>query len=347
MIDEIIVDEFPSRESEAASDAGVATSRHHGLWAIVLAGGEGVRLRPLVRQVFGDDRPKQYVPLLGSDTLLAQTLNRVALEVPAERTVVVTMTQHAGYMADELSRRPRPRVIAQPCDRGTVAAILYPVHRIAREDSEATVAVFPSDHLVVAEAPFMAHVAEVARWIDRNPRWTVLLGAQPTSPEVEYGWIEPAQYLDELSSGPVRAVRAFCEKPSLSMARAYLASGHLWNTSVIVAKVSALLELGRAQLPNVEDRLARIQRFVGTPDEAAAVRQAYELLPKANFSRTILEASAATLAVSRLPRVGWSDLGSPRRVIEAIGQLPVAPGWATGLIESLRDVGSRPAGHGE
>jgi mannose-1-phosphate guanylyltransferase len=334
--DEIALDDSLPRELTRRREAGSPTLRHQGLWALVLAGGEGVRLRPLVRRVFGDDRPKQYAPLLGPDTLLTQTLNRVGLEVPAERTVVVTMAQHAGYIADELGRRPRPQVIAQPCDRGTVAATLYPVHRIARVDPDATVAVFPSDHLVVAEAPFMKHVAEVARWVDRHPQWTVLLGAQPTCPEVEYGWIEPAAYLDELGGGPIRAVRAFREKPSVAAATAYLADGHLWNTSVIVARAAALVDLGRAHLPDVHDRLARIQEFEGTPDEPAAIRQAYELLPKANFSRSILEASAADLAVSRLPRVGWSDLGSPRRVMEAIGQLSLPPAWATGLIDALR-----------
>jgi len=299
------------------------------VWAIVLAGGEGVRLRPLVRRVFGDDRPKQYAALLGAQSLLCQTLDRVSLLVPAERTLVVTMAQHAGYVAREFAQRQRPVVVAQPCDRGTVAAILYPAHRIAWTAPDATVAVLPSDHLVGSDAAFMAHVGEIAQWVDRHPEQTVLLGAQPTSPEVEYGWIEPAGYLGEVASGPIHAVRKFWEKPSLVTASAGLAAGHLWNTSVVVAKVSTLLALGRAGLPDAADRLARIRAFVGTPDESAAVHQAYQLLPRANFSRAILEACPDRLVVSRMPPVGWTDLGSPRRVVEAASLLSAPPAWAS------------------
>jgi mannose-1-phosphate guanylyltransferase len=328
MIDGIALDEQPPRELGQTMESGPASSGHQDLWAIVLAGGEGARLRPLVRQVFRNDRPKQYARLLGPQSLLAQTLERVGLQIPIQRTMVATMFQHAAYLAEEFTRRARPIVVTQPCDRGTVAGILYPAHRIAWEDPEATVAVFPSDHFVAEEATFMAHVAEVGQWIDRNPDRTVLLGAQPTAPEVEYGWIEPGEYLGEVGSGPIRTVREFWEKPSLSAAHACLGTGHLWNTSVIVAKVSTLLELGRARLPDVDDRLARIRKFAGTWDEAAAIYQAYELLPKANFSRAILEACPTRLAVSQLPQVGWSDLGSPRRVMEAVARLSPPPDWA-------------------
>ena len=82
-------------------------------WAIVLAGGDGVRLRPLVRRLFGDERPKQFIPLLGPASLLRQTLDRVERLVPPERTVVVSRVEHAGHIARELSGRSRPRVLLQ------------------------------------------------------------------------------------------------------------------------------------------------------------------------------------------------------------------------------------------
>jgi mannose-1-phosphate guanylyltransferase len=300
-------------------------------WAVVLAGGEGMRLRSLVRQVLGDDRPKQYVRLLGPRTLLRQTLDRVSLAIPDKRTLVVTVRQHAGYISEELGGSPHPIVLAQPLDRGTAAGVLYPAHWIAWRNPEATVAVFPSDHFLLGEASFMAHVAEVAAWVDMQPDRLVLLGAQPTSPEVEYGWIEPDESLGDLSTGPIRAVRQFWEKPAVARARACLKAGHLWNTSVLVAKVAALVQAGWQALPELSDRLARIEPFVGTPEEADAVRQAYELMPKANFSRAVLEACPEALAVSRLPRIVWSDLGSPHRLMEALTRMRIRPEWASGF----------------
>ncbi|MGH7385395.1 MAG: sugar phosphate nucleotidyltransferase [Candidatus Rokuibacteriota bacterium] len=312
-------------QSEGSAKLG---SRH--CWAVVLAGGEGMRLRSLVRQVLGADRPKQYVRLLGPRTLLRQTLDRVSLAIPDERTLVVTVRQHAGYIAEEFAGAAHPRILAQPLDRGTVAGVLYPAHWIAWRNPEATVAIFPSDHFLLGETSFMAHIAEVTEWVDRHPERLVLLGAQPTSPEVEYGWIEPDEHLGELSTGAVRAVRQFWEKPSVARARTCLGAGHLWNTSVLVGKVATLVQTGWQALPELSDRLARIEPFVGTPEEADAVRQAYELMPKANFSRDVLEACPEVLAVSRLPRIVWSDLGSPHRVMEAITRMRIRPEWARG-----------------
>ena len=317
-----------TQEAALEDGGGLARTETQHCWAVILAGGEGMRLRPLVRRMLGADRPKQYVRLLGQQTLLRQTLDRVSLAIPEERTLVITVRRHAGYISEEFSGGTHPRILAQPLDRGTAAGVLYPAHWIAWRNPEATVAIFPSDHFLLGETSFMAHVAEVVAWVEKHPERLVLLGAPPSSPEVEYGWIEPGEALGDVSTGPVRAVRQFWEKPSVARARACLESGHLWNTSVLVGKVATLVQTGWQALPALSDRLAHIEPFVGTPEEADAVRQAYELMPRANFSKDVLEATGDALAVSRLPRIVWSDLGSPHRVMEALTRMRIRPEWA-------------------
>lgn len=295
---------------------------------MVLAGGEGVRLRPLVRQALGEDRPKQYVKLLGSRSLLRQTLDRVALGFSAERTVVVTVRQHTAYIGEEFAGSSQPPyVLAQPDDRGTAAGILYASHWIARRDPAATVAIFPSDHFILGEATFMAHVADVARSLARHPDRVVLLGAPPISPEGEYGWIEPGSPIDG-DDGVVSTVRRFWEKPTEARVQMCLTTGCLWNTAIVVARVEALLRLGAQALPEMSARLARIQRFLDSEGEAAAVHQAYALMSKASFSRAVLEPHPERLGVSRLSRVTWCDLGSPRRVQDVLARMRVRPAWA-------------------
>lgn len=301
------------------------------LWAIVLAGGEGVRLRALIRRLYGEDRPKQYAELGGSGSLLRVTLDRVALAIPPARTVVVTLRSHARYMAAELARSSAPRVLVQPESRGTAAGVLFPAHWIQRLDPDARVAVFPSDHFVLEEAAFMNHVAEVAGVLQEHPEWIVLLGAQPSEPETGYGWIEPAELVDVTKAGPLWRVHRFWEKPSADTARACLASGCLWNTLVFVAKASTLVEAGRQCLPTLHDRLARIAPFAGTDEEAWAVHQAYEFAPHANFSRSILETCPAGLVVSRLPALTWCDWGTPERVYKSLRQAGLSPGWLSEL----------------
>jgi CTP:molybdopterin cytidylyltransferase MocA len=110
--------------SEPERGERVESAERGSLWAVVLAGGEGTRLRPLVRHLCGDERPKQFSPLLGARTLLRQTLDRVGLLIPLERTVVVTLQAHARYLERELGEKPRPLVLNQPESRGTAAGIL-------------------------------------------------------------------------------------------------------------------------------------------------------------------------------------------------------------------------------
>jgi len=117
----------------------------HPSWAVVLAGGEGVRLRAFVRRAFGDERPKQFCRLLGSRSLLRQTLDRVARIVPPARTVVVGVAQHERYLAAELGGRPGPKLLKQPQSRGTAAAVLLATQWIMARDPRATVAFFPSE----------------------------------------------------------------------------------------------------------------------------------------------------------------------------------------------------------
>lgn len=299
----------------------------------MLAGGEGTRLRPLVRRVWGEDRPKQYVPLLGPRSLLRQTLDRVALRVPVSRTVVVTVRAHTAYIAQEFNGTSEPPyVLVQPGDRGTAAAILHAAHWIERRDPDAALAVFPSDHFILGEATFMAHVADVARAVEAHRDRVALLGAPPTAPETDYGWIEPGAPIDG-PDGVLRTVREFWEKPTENRVQLALASGCLWNTAVVVTRASALVALGARALPEMSARLDRVSAFADSEEEPAALHQAYALMTRASFSRAVLERHPESLAVSSLPRVTWCDLGSPSRVVAVLARMRVRPGWADAVDE--------------
>jgi mannose-1-phosphate guanylyltransferase len=298
-------------------------------WAVVLAGGDGVRLRPLVRQLFGHERPKQYVPLLGPDSLLRQTLNRVKRVVPPERTVVVTRAEQAPYVAREVPDGSAPHVLLQPEDRGTGTAVLFAAHRIRDWDPDATLVVFPSDHFILEEDAFLAHVRKVVAFVGRHPERLVLLGARPSAPESEYGWIKPGTALGETTDGLVCRVQGFLEKPERENAERCLATGWLWNTFAFVTSLPTLLDAGQEFLPTVDARLRLIGAFARSRHEGWAIRQAYALIPKSDFSRNILERKPACLAVSLLPRLTWSDLGTPRRVVDVANSLPIRPPWMT------------------
>jgi mannose-1-phosphate guanylyltransferase len=305
--------------------------RNDAPWALVLAGGEGVRLRELTRQICGEERPKQYVPLLGARSLLQQTVDRLLPLIPPERTVVVTMRTHARYLARALGDLRLPRILAQPADRGTAAAILLGAQWILGRDPGATVIVLPSDHLIVEEALFMGHLTTVARFVQEHPEWMVLLGAQPMEPEIEYGWIEAGPRAGWTANGPVYRVLRFWGKPSRETASMLLVKGCLWNTFMLVAGVGTLIAAGRECVPALADRVGRLSAFFGTEHESWAMSQAYALAPRANFSRSVLQRCPGALAVSKLPALTWCDLGSPDRVVRTLTRLGIPAPWLSDL----------------
>ena len=295
------------------SDHEVAAST----WAIVLAGGDGVRLRPLVRKLCGDERPKQFARIVGSKSLLGHTLDRVGVEIPPARTVLVTCRAHREYMAQEFPVHPPHAVLVQPQNRGTAAGILFPAHWISLTAPDAVVAVFPSDHFILEGDMFMHHIGKVAAFVRGQPDRMVLMGVRGGTAETEYGWIEPGEPLGLAGADPIFRVTSFWEKPSEVQARVCLETGCLWNTFVLVAKLSTLIDAGARVLPELSQCMSRAARHSATGNTGAAERE-YESAAMADFSRTMLQGCPELLAVSPLPAITWSDLGTPRMVAQVI-----------------------------
>jgi len=262
---------------------------------------------------------------------LRETLDRVALLVPPGRTVVVGLESHERYLAREFIEQAGPHVLSQPENRGTAAAVLFAAQWIAARDPRATVVFAPSDHFIQEEEVFMKRVSDAARFVKRQPQWMVLLGARPGQAETEYGWIEPGERLVWTGRGLLYRIRQFREKPSREVAHALFAHGCLWNTLVFVTDVGALLETGRACVPDLSDRLARLSAFWGSEHERWAVRQAYALAPTADFSRAILEGCAQPLAVLEVPGLTWCDLGSPDRVLKTLAGCRIEVPWGRAI----------------
>src|SRR5258707_963870 len=122
------------------------------------------------------------------------------------------------------ARGAPPGVLLEPQDRGPGPAVLFAGHWIRQWDPEAIVAVFPSDHFILEEEAFSAHTGQVLAHVANNPELMVLLGAPPTRPEPEYGWIRPGEWIGDTGAGPVFRVGGFVEKPEPERARRCLAT---------------------------------------------------------------------------------------------------------------------------
>ncbi len=304
---------------------GAPSDRRRG-WALILAGGDGTRLRPLTRRISGDERPKQFCPLVGTETLLDRTRRRTALLVPPRRTLLVLTQSHERYYAPLLADAAPGCLIVQPANRSTAPAILYGLLRLALQAPDDPVVILPSDHFFSDDGAFMAHVAAALEEVTARPDLVILLGAAPDTPETEYGWIEPAETIPADGPCPLFRVSRFWEKPSPPLARTLMARGGLWNTFVMVGAVSAFLALIRSTAPGLYEAFLRVRPALGRPEEAEAVRALYAALPPMNFSDYILAGSRPNLAVLPVHGVGWSDWGESERVLAELARMGIRPG---------------------
>src|SRR5688572_33404456 len=128
------------------------------LWSIVLAGGEGVRLRPLIERWLGGHRPKQYCTFVGTRSLFQHTLDRADLLTRPERKVVLVAAGHRKEACQQLQGRLAARVVLQPLNRDTAPGVFLPLTYVRAANHDATVVIYPSDHFINPEERFMDFV---------------------------------------------------------------------------------------------------------------------------------------------------------------------------------------------
>lgn len=296
-------------------------------YAIILAGGEGSRLKSLTRLITGDERPKQFCSILNGETLLDITRKRAGLKIKQENTFYSLTRKHEKFYKKLLPDVPKFRQIVQPENKGTAPAILYSLFHLAKTDAEAAVAFFPSDHYFSDDGRFMETVENAFRTVDLNSEAVVLLGIEPERAETSYGWIEPVESLFGDAPNAVSRVSRFWEKPTFESAEYLLKKGCLWNSFVMVGKVSAFLNLFKKHLPDLYRMFEAASASFQTFNESIVVNSLYGWITDVNFSSNILEKSAEDLFVQRVSNVTWSDLGEPERVLGTLETLGVQMDW--------------------
>ncbi|HET6373292.1 MAG TPA: sugar phosphate nucleotidyltransferase [Candidatus Polarisedimenticolia bacterium] len=285
-------------------------------WAIVLAAGEGTRLRALTTDRTGVSTPKQYCSLRGDGSLLDRTLRRGRRVVPRSNMVTVVAAQHRQWWESALADLPEKNLIVQPRNRGTAAGLLLPLLSILSRDPEARVLVLPSDHFVEDEATLERALRRALSELERDRDGVILLGITPDAAVPDYGWIVP----QESAGRPTLAVSSFVEKPDPDTAADLLEQGGAWNSFIFAARGRSLLRLYQRRLPGL---LRAFHAALGEkPGELTpALIGLYEAIETTDFSRDILQGSEPSLRLLPVPPCGWTDLGTPARVSECLTRL--------------------------
>jgi mannose-1-phosphate guanylyltransferase len=287
------------------------------LWSIVLAAGEGSRLRELTTDADGHSTPKQFCSLKGGPSLLQEALDRASAVARLERTVAIVARQHHRWWSSALQALPSQNIVVQPSNKGTAIGILLPLLHIVDRDPDATVLLLPSDHFVENQAVLTQAIRDAERYAAENPDKIVLLGLEPDDADPELGYILP-----EAPDRRVGPVARFLEKPSVTVAREVMRSGGLWNILIVVGSAGALLALFMKRCPDVVMEIKGVLLSGGyATNPFIALQELYDRLPTLDFSRHLLEGQESELVAMRVPHCGWNDLGTPRRVFETLRRL--------------------------
>ena len=231
------------------------------------------------------------------------------------RRVSVIAPSHALEVSCQLSGRDPGIVAVQPSNRDTAAGVLLALAHVRARDPEAMVVLYPSDHFIYPEDRFVEVVASAVSAAESLEDRLVILAVRPDRPEREYGWMEAGPVIENEGGYKVRSVRSFLEKPTAERARHAMASGALWNTLVLAARLRSIWSLAWRCLPELMHPFERIARAV---DDAEAIAAIYRRLPNRNFSSDLLARVPGSIGAMELRGVLWNDWGTPERILETL-----------------------------
>lgn len=273
------------------------------VYVVIMAGGSGTRFWPVSRR----KNPKQLLDLFGGTALLEQAVNRVEGVVPPGQIYIFTNTLVRSRIVRLLPSIPERQIVAEPAQRNTAPTIGLAAHEIARRDPKGIMVVLPADHVIKKPGAFRNALKAACHWASTEGR-SVVLGIEPTRPETGYGYVRLGNPEQHSAGKKIFRVKAFTEKPSLEVARRYVASKqYLWNAGMFIWRASTLLTNLRRFQPTMAEGLDRLVAAGGI-DNQRAMKRLFPRLEKISIDYALMEKVDEVYAVAA--DIGWSDVGS-------------------------------------
>lgn len=272
--------------------------------AVIMAGGRGERFWPKSR----NSRPKQFLALTkDGETMIRKTVKRLLPLVDAEDIFIVTNSAYIGLVHDQLPDIPKENILAEPCARNTAPCIAFAAAVIGRKYEDAVMLVLPSDHLIGYEELYTNTLKKAIK-VCLEGKNLVTIGITPDYPETGYGYINFTSQTSDIIPDAYK-VKRFVEKPDLTTAKEYLASGkYLWNSGMFVWKVSSIMTNLKTFMPAIYEGALRIGEAYGTPAFDEILRNEFYAFTSESIDFGIMEKAEDIYTIPG--SFGWDDVGN-------------------------------------
>lgn len=272
---------------------------------VIMAGGKGTRLWPISRR----DKPKQFQCLVSDKTMLQETFLRLRKKFALNDIYISTNQEYVSEVEKEILELPKENIIGEIESRGSASSIALSLTKVSSSIEDDLVGFFPADHVIKNPELLIEAINKVENFLKSNKGYIVAIAINPVFPETAFGYIKKGKIFPNVGDMELFHVERFVEKPDLTTAKKYLASGnYFWNSAIYITDVQSLIHKYQKYIPDTYNRIEKIKNAANTPDLEKVIAVEYPQMDKIDFAYGIVENDDQ---VAFLPlELDWSDVGS-------------------------------------
>jgi len=273
----------------------------------LFCGGAGTRMWPASRQ----DKPKQFQPLVGSQSMFQQAVNRIKKGFPIKDVFVVTGRQYVGHVVQQEPDLPLENIIIEPEMRDTAAAVGLTAAVLDKKfDNPVVASLWAADHLVKNDEEFRKALKEAHKEVLESGKM-VSIDVNPTYPNIHVGYIKVGKMLKKLDGLALFEFEKHIEKPDLKTAKKFMESWeYLWHAGYKVWHCQKMLGFYRKHQQKMYQGLMEIQESWGKDNQDETTRRLYPNFEKVSVDFAIFEKINPAEILVLSADLGWSDIGA-------------------------------------